>query len=862
MGSVIIIVIIFFHGLIPHHEALVGCGWWQPHHHPHHHPHHIVYPMKHPWVVDAVTTTTTTSSISLSSSSSSSASVVSTIPSSVFEMVLHQSTNVVLDITNIQVIQTAMTDTLLQAASSLSSSLLVYVAELEVILLGYAHAHTVVVNANNDTNNMTMTTTTTTNIIDMISTNIDFYVIVTTVLLEDSNNNNSSNSNSNNAVDETISSINVHDQIDEWIVTSFSNDNSSTGKSFFFTALDASDEPALLTITDMTVQLLPEDLIMNDDGTGTDDFISLSNNNGYNNNNDNNDNSTDTNNNDNENINNNNDDDDDHDDKLSILDIVLIVMSGIIALGILYMILRHHLDQGFMENQRMISVQYDAPRDNAESINAAAIRNNYRRRHHHDHPNESHSVPSVNEFDITSSNISDNNSNNNIITIKSTFNPSNIVVVDENDDDANNKQDEIDQAHSTTNPSTPTTVTDSDSDNRVMNAVTPDRSNHTIHHENTRNQMTPNKATDIVSHQHTTSPIINKIPMSPKDQGTGSSSSSSIISSSVKSMSPHHQQKISIVDVDHPVIQNRSLAEKFESNVFQVLKPGTPTFIGKENFSVGDQLFHDEKSEIVDDRLKSIASLKRHDVIHGSDKGNEEKTDCNDDEDSSSGCSISTGTSSGLMKSSNCSSSGNSSTSSSSSSSSSSSRSNNSSNNDDKSSTDGSSIDVFHVDVEAASRRSAASSSEHGHNNFAKEIDTTGVTSLNSSHDSLSSSKANVSEWMKTICVVPTIAAMGSSHNHNMKFPSLSLSNVPTTIVGNVSSDVGPNSFTHSLLLPSSMVIDNTTTASSSGNDMIPGEDIQSLDHRSLDGSMASSNEFNQGRDSVEDVTPVVIGNE
>jgi hypothetical protein len=58
------------------------------------------------------------------------------------------------------------------------------------------------------------------------------------------------------------------------------------------------------------------------------------------------------------------------------------------------------------------------------------------------------------------------------------------------------------------------------------------------------------------------------------------------------------------------------------------------------------------------------------------------------------------------------------------------------------------------------------------------------------------------------------------------------------------------------------MVIDNTPMTSRSGDDMIPGEDIQSLDHRFLDASMASSNEFSQGRDSVEeDVAPVVICN-
>jgi hypothetical protein len=50
------------------------------------------------------------------------------------------------------------------------------------------------------------------------------------------------------------------------------------------------------------------------------------------------------------------------------------------------------------------------------------------------------------------------------------------------------------QAHSTMNPSTPTTVIDSNSDNRVMNPVTPDRSN-----PNTRNNMTLTKATGVVS---------------------------------------------------------------------------------------------------------------------------------------------------------------------------------------------------------------------------------------------------------------------------------------------------------------------------------------------------------------------------
>jgi hypothetical protein len=140
---------------------------------------------------------------------------------------------------------------------------------------------------------------------------------------------------------------------------------------------------------------------------------------------------------------------------------------------------------------------------------------------------------------------------------------------------------------------------------------------------------------------------------------------------------------------------------------------------------------------------------------------------------------VDTGTRSGLMKSSNCCSSGNSS---SRSGSSSSSRSNN---NVDKSSTDNSSIDVFHVDVEGSSRRSAASSSEHGHN-IGKDMDTTVVTSLKSSHDSLSSSKANVPvyEWMKTICVVTTITAIGSSYKHDVTLPSLSFSDITTTIVG------------------------------------------------------------------------------
>jgi hypothetical protein len=75
-------------------------------------------------------------------------------------------------------------------------------------------------------------------------------------------------------------------------------------------------------------------------------------------------------------------------------------------------------------------------------------------------------------------NNSDNNDNN--IVLKPTLHLYKIDVVDDNDDETN-KHVEINHAQSSTYPSTLTTVTDSDCDNRVMNPVTPDRSNHDTH---------------------------------------------------------------------------------------------------------------------------------------------------------------------------------------------------------------------------------------------------------------------------------------------------------------------------------------------------------------------------------------------
>ena len=52
---------------------------------------------------------------------------------------------------------------------------------------------------------------------------------------------------------------------------------------------------------------------------------------------------------------------------LSTLDIVLIVCSGLIFLGILYMIIQHHQDRGYIENQRLRALNYHSTDTESQS---------------------------------------------------------------------------------------------------------------------------------------------------------------------------------------------------------------------------------------------------------------------------------------------------------------------------------------------------------------------------------------------------------------------------------------------------------------------------------------------------------------
>lgn len=58
---------------------------------------------------------------------------------------------------------------------------------------------------------------------------------------------------------------------------------------------------------------------------------------------------------------------------LSTLDIVLIVCSGLIFLGILYMIVQHHQDRGYIENQRLRALNYRSTDTESQSMQQVVI---------------------------------------------------------------------------------------------------------------------------------------------------------------------------------------------------------------------------------------------------------------------------------------------------------------------------------------------------------------------------------------------------------------------------------------------------------------------------------------------------------
>ena len=58
---------------------------------------------------------------------------------------------------------------------------------------------------------------------------------------------------------------------------------------------------------------------------------------------------------------------------LSTLDIVLIVCSGLIFLGILYMIIQHHQDRGYIENQRLRALNYHSSDMESQSVQHSVI---------------------------------------------------------------------------------------------------------------------------------------------------------------------------------------------------------------------------------------------------------------------------------------------------------------------------------------------------------------------------------------------------------------------------------------------------------------------------------------------------------